>query len=116
MPRAHATGLIGSMRAIFMSGRHPFAGWVFTLTLLAAAQAAAALPVSDWRDVEFVGMEAVTVGPAFNLEASVAVVSVGGSATISADVFQGNGAPTDNFIALRVSLVGSPRTGCHPAC
>ncbi len=83
--------LTGSLR--------PLGAIAFALTLCFAAPAGAALPVSDWREVEYVGMEAVTIGPAFNLEGSVAAVSAGGEVSIAADLFQGDGAPVSNFVA-----------------
>ena len=88
------------MSLILTGFRRPLRRLVFALSLGFAASAwAAALPVSDWREVEYVGMEAVTIGPAFNLEGSVAAVSAGGEVSVAADLFQGDGTPISNFVA-----------------
>ncbi len=67
---------------------------------LAQGVAAAPFPSTNWKDIEVIGTDAVTVGHNTRLYGSIAVLAKKGLLRLSADVVQVDGvAPDRNFVA-----------------
>ncbi len=83
-------------------------GAALLVLTLAQGAAAAPFPSTNWKDIEVVGTESVTVGHNTRLFGSIAVLSNKGLLRVSADVVQVDGvAPDRNFVAASILEFGN---------